>query len=129
MQTQNQYIPGVCNIGKSEIKRRNQGGWVGLVITVVLYSLLVYLGIPHIWRLIIFIPAVMAAIGFLQAYMHFCAYFGMHGVFNFNPDVGRTDTVEQAEFRAMDRRKAWKIIIYSVIIGAAVAIIAYYLPP
>lgn len=51
------------------------------------------------------------------------------GVFNFSPEAGKTDTVEQAEFRAMDRRKAWKIIIYSVIIGAVVAIAAYYLPP
>ncbi len=53
---------------------------------------------------------------------------GMHGVFNFSPDIGKTDTVEQEEFRAMDRRKAWRIITYSTIIGAVVAITSYYLP-
>lgn len=122
------YIPGVCNIGKNEIKRREQAGWFGVITAVILYSLIVYLNAPRLWRLIIFIPTTMAAIGFLQARMHFCAYFGMRGVFNFSPAAGKTDTVEQAEFRAMDRRKAWKIIIYSAIIGAVVAIAAYYLP-
>lgn len=128
MQSQNQYIPGVCNIGRAEIRKRKQGGWIGLYITIILFGLLVYFGMPPIWRLILFFPATMAAIGFLQAYMHFCAYFGMRGVFNFSPDADRISTVEEAEFRARDRRKAWQIIIYSVIIGAAVAVIAYYLP-
>jgi len=123
-----QYIPGVCNIGKSEIKRRKQAGWSGLIITLILLGLLIYFDMPRSWRLVIFIPAMMTAIGFLQAQMHFCAYFGMQGVFNFSPEIGKTDTVEQAEFRAMDRRKAWQIITYSAIIGAVIAIISYYLP-
>ena len=122
------YIPGVCNIGKPEIKRRKQAGWTGLIITVILLGLFLYFDVPHPWRLIIFIPAMITAIGFLQARMHFCAYFGMQGFFNFSPDIGKTDTVEQAEFRAMDRRTAWQIIISSAIIGVAVALISYYLP-
>ena len=56
--------------------------------------------------------------------MHFCAYFGFASLFNFD-DVGKTDSVSQAEFRAKDRRKAWQIIIYSVLVGAAVAFLAY----
>ncbi|MBE0520671.1 MAG: hypothetical protein IBX39_00165 [Candidatus Methanoperedenaceae archaeon] len=125
---QDKYIPGVCNIGKSEVKRRKQAGWSGLIITVILLGLLIYFDMPRPWRLVIFIPAMIMAIGFLQARMHFCAYFGMHGVFNLSPDIGKTDTVEQAEFRAMDRRKAWRIITYSAITGAVIAIISYYLP-
>jgi len=127
MQEQNQYIPGVCNIGRSEIKMRRFAGWVGLVITIILYGSLVYLGVPRIWRLIIFIPSALAAIGFLQARMHFCANFGMRGIFNFG-EIGNTDTVDQAEFRAADRRKAMQIIAYSVIAGIAAAVIAYILP-
>ncbi|VVB89708.1 Uncharacterised protein [uncultured archaeon] len=125
---EDKYIPGVCNIGKSETERRKQAGWIGLVITVLLYILFVYLDVPRLLRLAIFIPAMMAAAGFLQAHMHFCAYFGMSGVFNFSKEIGKTDTVEQAEFRAMDRRKAWRIIIFSVVTGIVVAAIAYYLP-
>jgi len=50
--------------------------------------------------------------------------FGFASLFNFG-DVGKTDSVSQAEFRAKDRRRAWKIIIYSVLVGAAVAITAF----
>lgn len=121
MQAQNEYIPGVCNIGRSEIGRRELLGWIGLFATVMVYSLLVFLDIPRIWRLVIFFPATLAALGFLQARMHFCAYFGMHGVFNFE-SVGNLDTVAEAEFRARDRKKAWQIIAYSVIIGIITAL-------
>jgi hypothetical protein len=69
----------------------------------------------------------MSAVGFLQAAMHFCAAFGMMGVFNFRPDVGKTDTVEQAEFRRKDRQKALWILLYSSLIGIAVAAAGYLL--
>ncbi len=128
MQTENRYIPGVCNIGNGEIKRRKMAGWAGLIITVLLCGLLIYSNTPPVLRLAVFIPATMSAIGFLQARFHFCAYFGMRGVYNFKYEIGVTEAVEEADFRAQDRRKAWRVIIYSVIIGIVVAVIAYYLP-
>lgn len=123
---QNQYIPGVCNIGPAEIKKRKQSGWLGLIVTAVLWALFIWFNTPPVWRLVLFFPTMMSATGFLQAYMHFCAYFGFANLFNFG-DVGKTDSVMQAEFRAKDRRKAWQIIVYSAVIGIVVAVIAYYL--
>jgi hypothetical protein len=127
MQTQNQYVPGVCNIGRSEIAKRQTAGWIGLVLTLVLFGLLAYMDAARSWRLLIFIPAMMAAIGFFQARMQFCAYFGMHGMFNFE-DVGKTESILESEFRAKDRRRAWQIIIYSVIAAVLITTLAYYLP-
>ena len=121
---QNTYIPGVCNIGPEEIKKRKQAGWMGLIATVLLWAVFVWFDIPPIWRLTLFFPAMMSATGFLQAYMHFCAYFGFASLFNFG-DVGKTDSVSQAEFRAKDRRRAWKIIIYSVLIGLTISLTTY----
>ena len=121
---QNKYIPGVCNIGPEEIKKRKQAGWIGLVATVLLWAVFIWFDVAVPWRLLLFFPAMMSATGFLQAYMHFCAYFGFASLFNFG-DVGKTDSVSQAEFRAKDRRRAWQIIIYSVLVGAAVAFLAY----
>ena len=121
---QNKYIPGVCNIGPEEIKKRKQAGWIGLVATVLLWAVFIWFDVAVPWRLLLFFPAMMSATGFLQAYMHFCAYFGFASLFNFG-DVGKTDSVSQAEFRAKDRHRAWKIIIYSVLVGAAVAFLAY----
>lgn len=125
-QAKNQYIPGVCNIGEEEIKRRRQSGWIGLIATVVLWGIFVWLDVTPVWRLLLFFPAMLSATGLLQAYMHFCAYFGFVSLFNFG-DVGKTDSVEQAEFRAQDRRKAWQIVTYSILIGIAVATLAYFL--
>jgi hypothetical protein len=104
-----------------------RSGYVGLVVAIGLWAGLVALGVPHYWRLVVFFPAAMAAIGFLQGLMHFCAGFGMSGVFNFGPNVGRTDTVLQAEFRAKDKRKALSIVLYSALIGVLVAVAAYFL--
>jgi hypothetical protein len=129
METHDKYIPGVCNIGRTETKRRAQAGWIGLIVAIILYGSLVYFGLPRVLRLILFFPAMMAAVGFLQARMHFCAYFGMRGVFNFSNEIGKIETVEEEDFRAMDKKRAHRIIIYSVIIGIIVAIAAYFLPP
>jgi hypothetical protein len=49
------------------------------------------------------------------------------GVCNIGPEVGKTDTVSQAEFRAKDKKKAQQIFLYSVLIGMVVALIAFFL--
>jgi len=118
------YIPGVCNIGPAEISRRKWAGWIGLLATIILWAIFVWFNIPRIWRLTLFIPAAMAVTGFLQAYMRFCAHFGFSGLFNFGK-TGKTDNITQAEFRAKDRKKAWQIVIHSVLIGVVVSLIAY----
>lgn len=126
MEMQNKYIPGVCNIGPAEINKRKQAGWIGLIATIALWVIFIWFDIPSIWRPTLFLPAMMSATGFLQAYMHFCAYFGFASLFNFG-DVGKTESVSQAELRAKDKRKAWQIVIYAILIGLAVALIAYAL--
>ena len=122
-----EYVPGVCNIGSAEIRRRRQSGWIGLATTVVLWGIFLVLRVPAPWRLFLFLPAMIGATGFLQAALHFCAGFGMRGVFNFGSEVGKTDTVEQAEFRRKDRRKANQIGLYSALVGIVVAVAGFLL--
>jgi hypothetical protein len=76
--------------------------------------------------LLLFFPASLAASGFLQASMHFCAGFGSRGLFNFGDKVGMTETVIQKEFRAKDQKKARQILGLSILIGVAVAVLAYF---
>jgi len=120
-----EYIPGVCNIGRAEIRQRKLLGWIMLAVTVGVWLALAILDVAPAWRLAIFVPASIAATGFLQAAWHFCATFGVLGLSNFGPSVGKTDTVEQATFRRQDRRTALKIIALSALAGAAVAAVAY----
>lgn len=120
---QETYVPGVCNIGPAEIRQRARGGYTALAVTVVLEVFFLVVKTPPYLRLLVFLPASAAAIGFIQARMHFCAGFGMKGLFNVVSDLGKTDTVEQAEFRAKDRQKAIQIIVYSLLVGLVVAAI------
>lgn len=126
-----EYIPGVCNIGRAEIRQRKLVGWVGLAVTVGAWIACSVFEVAPAWRLWLFVPASIAATGFLQAAWHFCATFGVLGRSNFGPTVGRTDrvcredTVEQAEYRRKDRRTALRIIALSIFAGAIVAAVAY----
>jgi hypothetical protein len=128
------YIPGVCNIGRAEIRQRKLLAWIALAVTIGLWIAFWLFEVAPLWRLTLFFPAAMSAIGFLQAAWHFCAAFGLGGVFNFGPSVGRTDkvrredTAEQAAFRRQDRRTAIQIIALSALVGAIVAAAGYFAP-
>lgn len=121
------YQAGVCNIGPAEIARRRQAGHVGLVATVVVLALLVAAGAPHTVRLALILPAAVAASGYLQAWLKFCAAFGSRGIFNFG-QVGRTEHVPGAEARDRDRTRARQIGLASLAIGVGVTIAAALVP-
>jgi hypothetical protein len=127
MTAQSEYVPGVCNIGPAEIKKRRQSGWLGLGVTLLAWVLFLVFRVPAPWRLLLFFPAAVGASGFFQAALHFCAAFGMRGVFNFGSEAGKTDTVEQAEFRIKDRNKSRQISLYSALVGIAVAVAGFFL--
>lgn len=115
------YVPGVCNIGPAERIKRRQVGVIGTVATILVLLVLVILNVPHSWRLLVFLPATVAATGFLQDAFHFCAGFGIEGVYNIINNAGVTEGVTEKEFRRKDRNKALEIIGLSVVIGAIAA--------
>jgi len=121
------YEPGVCNIGPAEIAKRRRAGIVGTLMTLGLLIILVALDLPPILRLGLFVPAAIAASGFIQAHMKFCAGFAALGVFNFGGDGDRVQVVDP-EARARDRRRGREISFASFAIGAAVALLAVLLP-
>jgi len=122
------YTPGVCNIGPAERKQRLNIGWVGVVLVVIGLVCFTLFDAPTWVRLLIAIPAALAANGFLQYAMHFCVNFGMRGLFNVGTGLGTEENVVDAEMRKADQRKALQIIGLSLLIAAAVVIIAVLLP-
>lgn len=116
------YTPGVCNIGKKEINKRYTFGFVMLALTFFYAQYVHGIQAPIIPRLFTIIPASLAAVGFLQAYYHFCAYFGLKGLLSLEGDHP-TDTPLQADIRRKDRKKAWDIIDMSLGMGAFVTIL------
>ena len=121
------YQPGICNIGPAEIAARRRSGHVGVVATIALFVILVAIGAPPIARLLLAIPAAVAASGYLQARSKFCAGFGSRGVFNFG-DLGTTQHVDDAEARALDRRRSVQLGLTAFAIGLGVAIVAVLIP-
>lgn len=119
-----EYIPGVCNLGPAERVKRIHAGRVGLLLAVIFEAACVYFGWPPAVRALIFFPAFMSAIGFIQAYSNFCVAYGLMGVFNVSMSVGKTDTVSQAEFRALDKKKSRKMIAGAFLIASAVTVLA-----
>jgi hypothetical protein len=118
-----QYVPGACNIGPAEIARRRRVGHAGLIATVVLAAVLLALDAAPAWRLLLALPASLAAAGYLQAWQRFCADFGWRGVYNFGAP-GREERVAADEARAQDRRRALLVGAASGAIGLAVALVS-----
>ena len=117
------YVPGVCNIGPAETRRRRAIGWLGVAGVVVLCIGLRFVDAAPVWRLSVFLPASVAASGFIQARMHFCANFGFRGIYNFG-GPGAGGSVAEQEALAKDRRKALEIGGMSAAIGAVAAVAA-----
>jgi hypothetical protein len=122
-----QYQPGVCNIGPAEIRRRRRTGHVGLVAAVVLLAVLIAIDAPPLSRLLVGMPAMISASGYLQAWLKFCAGFAQIGVYNFG-DRGEMQKVVDAEAHRRDLARGRRIGLGAAAIGAAVALAAALLP-
>jgi hypothetical protein len=121
------YQPGVCNIGPAEIARRRRAGHVGLAASVGLFALLLLVDTPAPTRLLVALPAMASASGYLQARFHFCAGFGSRGLYNFG-EVGPVTRVEDADALASDKRRSRQITLAAAGIGIAVGVLAAGLP-
>jgi hypothetical protein len=121
------YQPGVCNIGPAEIRRRRRTGHVGLVATLVLLAVLIAIDAPPLSRLLVGIPAMISASGYLQAWLKFCAGFAQIGVYNFG-DRGEMHKVLDPEAHRRDLARGRRIGLGAAAIGAAVALVAVLLP-
>lgn len=118
------YQAGVCNIGPAEISKRRRVGHFGAIIAIAAFVVLVALHAPPLARgVVVGLLSAVAASGYLQAYLKFCAGFGQLGVFNFG-GVGTTQRIADVEARRRDKRRAYQITIASGLIGLAVGMIA-----
>ena len=94
-------------------------GHVGLVATLAVLAVLIFIGAPPITRLVAILPAAASASGYLQAWLKFCAGFGSRGIFDFGALGQATDVADEAA-RAMDRRRARQIGLWALAIGVVV---------
>ena len=116
------YAPGACNISPEEGALRLATGLIGTGLTVAAVLAFLALGVPRAWRLTVFLPAMMAATGYLQASLKFCVNYGLRGVYNIDNELGVT-TKTEGEAKAADRRRSLVILGWSAVISAVVAVV------
>jgi len=122
-----QYIPGSCNIGKGEVRRRQLVALVGLFFSI--SSLLAFntVDAPTEVRLGIFFPLMVASVGFVQSRSKFCLAYGFAGTFNVGK-MGDIKRVVSKEDRAADRKTALVILGKSFLLAALATAVVLVLP-
>ena len=115
------YIPGTCNIGKSEIRQRQFVALVGAFLTVFIGVGLLSNEDPNPPRFFIFFPALIFSIGFVQTRKKFCLAYGFAGTFNFGR-LGKASRVASAEDKKADRKMAISILRQSVLLALGITV-------
>lgn len=122
-----EYIPGTCNIGKSEIRQRQIVAVVGLFLSVsALIGFITTKASPSI-RLGIFLPLTIFSVGFVQSRKKFCLAFGFMGTFNF-ARIGKMSKVTDKASLAADRKTASIILLQALGLAALLTAVVYVLP-
>ena len=121
------YIPGACNIGTGEIRRRQIVALIGLVLSISSLITLISTSAPRGARLGIFIPLAVASIGWVQSRKKFCLAYGFMGTFNFGK-LGQLSRVADSASRAADRKTALSILFQAGTYAVIATAIIYALP-
>ena len=121
------YIPGACNIGKGEIRRRQVVALIGLALSISTLVTLISTDAPRGARLAIFIPLAVASIGWVQSRRKFCLAYGFMGTFNFGK-LGQLSRVADTASRAADRKTALTILVQAGSYALIATAVIYALP-
>ena len=121
------YLSGSCNIGKQEVRRRQNVTVVSAIFSLAAFIFLIGEDISGTQRLLIFFPLVSTGIGWQQTRRRFCLAYGLSGVFNFGAtrDLSK---VEDPLARAADRALVLRIVVQSAAVAGVLTLIVAILP-
>ena len=122
-----QYIPGSCNIGTGEIRRRQVVAIIGSIISISSFVTLLMADAPRNARFGIFIPLMIASVGWVQSRSKFCLAYGFAGTFNMGK-LGDISRVADAANKAADRKTAISILLKSTALAASLTLLIVLLP-
>lgn len=110
----NSYIPGQCNLGPEEIRRRMNIGWLGVVFTFLVVLILEIFDAPKLYRIIVLPTTGVALSGFLQARHRFCYLYGWRGVFSLAGRKKFEKVLDNADMKK-DRNTAIQIVVMMLV--------------
>jgi hypothetical protein len=122
------YVPGVCNIGPWEARRRRAFAVVAIAAGLVLLAIMVATDAPVAARILLILPFWSGAFSWLQARRRFCAAFAQARRANFgDSDLTRRRITDEAAHRA-DMAAVMRMTRDSFVIAAGVTLAAILLP-
>ena len=121
------YIAGSCNIGTREIMRLRIVALSGLLFALITASAVLSADSPKSARWVIFVPLLVAAIGWIQSRRKFCLAYGLAGTFNFGR-MGDIKRVNDPVSRNADRKTALTILLQSLALAFVLTLVFYFLP-
>ena len=127
MMSSSTYIPGTCNLGANEIRQRKLVGLVGLFFSISSLIGLMSIGAVPEARLGIFLPLMVASVGFVQVRSKFCLAYGFAGTFNFGK-LGDISRVSDPINRSADRGAAVKVLLKSFLLASIATMVVFVLP-
>lgn len=121
------YVPGMCNINPTEIKRRRQSGYFCLAVAATGLGLFLYLHASWPYFLVLFIPLYVGVLGLLQARSKFCVAFASAGKQHADDGSDVTD-VTDTEAKKLDQLKARTMYLKALVISLPITAILCLLP-
>ncbi len=114
------YIPGTCNLGEAEVRRRQFVAFLGLALSI--FSAFGLWQGSTLARLTIFLPLFVFAVGFVQSRRKFCMAYGFAGAFNLGR-LGELSRVQDPADRAADRKTALSILGQAALLALALTLL------
>lgn len=121
------YSPGICNINPQEVRNRKQAFYIGSAATVSLLGTLYILDVSAIVGFVIFLPAWIASLGYLQAKHKFCVGYAALGKYSSGNKFGQTAMVDKKRNLLADTFKAKQLNRRALLYGVMTAIFAVIL--
>jgi hypothetical protein len=99
----------------------------GLLFAVITASIVLAQDSTKSTRWAVFLPLLVASIGWIQSRRKFCLAYGLAGTFNFGR-MGDIKRVNDPISRNADRKTALTILLQSIALAFVVTLVFYFLP-
>ncbi len=116
------YLPGSCNIGGPEVRRRKNVGIFGAILSLLTLVYFILVDAPAGMRTIIFFPFLLTSISWFQTRRRFCLAFGLAGTFNFGAPAELSKVLDPDDLRA-DRVRTLKTGLEALVYAAIATVL------
>jgi hypothetical protein len=122
------YVPGACNIGTWEIRRRKLSAFGAFFGALAMFVVLVAIGAPAWARFLLIVPITGGTVSWLQARRRFCVAYAMAGVTNFGDGESSRRTVMDPVQRDLDRRATRVLLRDAFLLAIVPTVLAVIVP-